>query len=171
MIAALDVGYGGKESTAACVLFQNWEDKTPTQELVETIRSVEDYKPGEFYKRELPCLLKVLAKLPEKPNLILIDGFVWLDSDAQKGLGCYLFEALDQRIPVIGIAKSAFKTVDHAVEVIRGQSSRPLYVTAVGVSAESAAAGLKSMHGDHRIPTLLKRVDNLSRMTGTSRDF
>ena len=39
----------------------------------------------------------------------------------------------------------------------------PLLVSAVGMPIEEAVAGVKRMHGPHRVPTLLKRVDRLSR--------
>ena len=41
--------------------------------------------------------------------------------------------------PVIGVAKSAFRTATHAVPVIRGTSERPLYVTAAGMPRADAA--------------------------------
>jgi deoxyribonuclease V len=49
------------------------------------------------------------------------------------------------------------------VEVRRGDSQKPLYVTAAGVSAEDAASRISEMHGPFRIPTLLKQVDTLAR--------
>ena len=45
----------------------------------------------------------------------------------------------------------------------RGNSKSPLFVTARGVSASDAALHVKQMHGPHRIPTLLARVDGLAR--------
>jgi deoxyribonuclease V len=48
--------------------------------------------------------------------------------------------------------------------VVRGtEAKRPLYVTAAGVGVDQAAAWVRSMHGPHRLPTLLKRVDRLCR--------
>jgi deoxyribonuclease V len=47
--------------------------------------------------------------------------------------------------------------------VERGGSAKPLYVTAAGIAAETAAAHVAAMHGAHRIPTLLKLVDRLVR--------
>ena len=38
-----------------------------------------------------------------------------------------------------------------------------LFVTAAGIDVAAAARGLKSMHGAHRLPTLLARVDALAR--------
>ena len=50
--------------------------------------------------------------------------------------------------------------VDH----LRGGSKRPLYLTAAGIDVKQAAALVKSMHGGHRVPALLKRADQLSRI-------
>jgi len=80
-------------------------------------------------------------------------GVRWLDVGAG---------ALARNIEVVGVAKSAFAGAA-AAEVLRGTSARPLYVTAVGTERAAAAAGVQSMHGDHRIPTLLGRVDALAR--------
>jgi len=32
-----------------------------------------------FYKRELPCILKLLDKLEQPPSCIVVDGYVFLD--------------------------------------------------------------------------------------------
>jgi len=47
--------------------------------------------------------------------------------------------------------------------VLRGDSSRPLFVTAAGMNADGAAELVRGMHGLHRLPTLLKRADQLAR--------
>jgi deoxyribonuclease V len=38
-----------------------------------------------------------------------------------------------------------------------------LFVTAAGIAPPRAADLVRSMHGPHRIPTLLKRTDQLAR--------
>jgi hypothetical protein len=92
---------------------------------------------------------------------VVIDGHVWL-RDGQPGLGARLHEALGARIAVIGVAKAAFAG-GSAVPVLRGGSSRPLFVTATGMNAHGAAELVRGMHGPHRLPTLLKRADRLAR--------
>ena len=47
--------------------------------------------------------------------------------------------------------------------VLRGDSSRPLFVTAAGMNPHGAAELVRGMHGPHRVPTLLKRADQLAR--------
>lgn len=85
------------------------------------------------------------------------------------GLGAHLFNALKGKIPIIGVAKSPYKDVAMAVKVFRGRSTRPLYVTAVGMETAQAVRFIEKMHGRHRFPTLLKHVDTLSRKTTPSR--
>jgi deoxyribonuclease V len=47
--------------------------------------------------------------------------------------------------------------------VFRSDSNRPLFVTAIGVDESEARGCIKKMHGDHRLPTILKAVDRLCR--------
>lgn len=161
MIAALDVHYADPTATAACVLFASWTDAAPASEHVVSIASVAPYEPGEFRKRELPCLLAALAALPAAPELVVIDGYVWL-APGRPGLGAHLFDALGAKTPVVGVAKTRFQGAA-AIEVVRGTSAKPLFVTAAGVDPALAAAHVAAMHGPHRIPTLLARADALAR--------
>ena len=66
-------------------------------------------------------------------------------------------------VGVIGVAKSPLRIADRFVPVLRGRSRKPLYVSAVGCSLERTARAVASMHGPHRIPTLLKTADRLAR--------
>src|SRR5262249_5654871 len=111
--------------------------------------------------RELPPIVDILAVVPGI-ELVVIDGYVWLAKD-RPGLGAHLYERLDRRIPVVGVAKRPFKDNDCALPVSRGGSTRPLFVTSVGIPVSVAAEGVARMHGDHRVPTILKRVDRLAR--------
>jgi deoxyribonuclease V len=56
-----------------------------------------------------------------------------------------------------------FVGVKVAREVTRGHSLSPLYVSAAGMHLSDAMHHIQEMHGEFRIPTLLKRVDQLSR--------
>lgn len=163
MLACLDVDYRPDHASAACVLFDHWTDAEPIRELVQRIDKVEPYVPGQFYKRELPCLLRVLRDVGEPLQGILVDGYVWLKDEQTPGLGAHLFKALEHRIPIIGVAKTRFQSSMVARAVKRGDSDRPLYVTAAGIDAGQAASCIASMHGAYRLPTLLKRVDHLCR--------
>lgn len=158
MIAALDVRYDEESLTgrAAAVVFERWDDALPLAEYTATFSGVKSYVPGQFFKRELPCLLAVLKKVREPLDQIIVDGFVSLGD--KPGLGIHLWEALDRKVAIVGVAKNHFRFAT-PVEVVRGSSKRPLFVTAVGVDPSAAAESIRQMHGANRIPTLLKHVD------------
>ena len=124
------------------------------------------YEPGQFYRRELPLLEAFLddvraAGLPVSGAIV--DGFVWLGA-GRPGLGEHLYTDLGASIPVIGVAKTGFSGAQGvAVPVYRGESTRPLWVTADGMEVERAARRIEGMAGAFRMPTLLKRVDRIAR--------
>ncbi|MBI5569025.1 MAG: endonuclease V [Desulfomonile tiedjei] len=163
MIAATDVYYQNDSAVGAAVLFSRWDAPTVNREVRSTLAPIAAYQPGYFYKRELPCILDLLRRIDDTLEAIVIDGFVWLDAMNRPGLGAHLYRCLDDRTPVIGVAKNPFKGALHAAEVYRGRSQKPLYVTAAGMDQVAAAENIRRMHGSHRIPTLLKRVDRLCR--------
>ena len=162
MIACVDVDYRNDVAVAGCVIFREWTDAEPLKEYLAVLDDVEPYRPGQFYLRELPCILNVLEKVVEPITMILVDGYVWLDTSQKAGLGAKLYEALEKSIPVIGVAKSSFPG-SAGIAVLRGKSVRPLWVTAVGIELDVAVQHIQEMHGVNRIPTLLKRVDSLCR--------
>lgn len=163
MIVAVDVQYADQGANAAAVVFESWTSGVAVKEHFKWIDTVRDYVPGAFYLRELPCLIEVLNTVNAIIETVVIDGYVWLDDAGAKGLGAHLYEALDKDVNVIGVAKTPFKGSSHAAEVLRGTSAVPMYVTSVGMDRETAAECIQSMHGEHRIPTLLKRVDQIAR--------
>ena len=162
MLACVDVQYQDDNAAAACLTFSDWTSSASLQEFTAEISGVEPYVSGEFYRRELPCLLEVLARLPELPEVVVIDGYVWL-GDHKPGLGAYLFEALAGRVPIVGVAKTSHLQASPSVEIFRGESRTPLLISAVGIGLEEAASLVSSMNGSFRIPTLLKKVDQLAR--------
>lgn len=174
MLICIDVGYREDHAVAAAVTFHHWHDTQAAAELVERISPIEPYVPGQFYRRELPCILAVLRAATVAPSCVVIDGYVWLGGTGRPGLGAYLHQALDEVTPIIGVSKNPFKQASPVAEVFRGDSQRPLYVSAAGLALPTAAEHIRGMHGDHRMPTLLRRVDQLSRgihqglQTGTS---
>jgi deoxyribonuclease V len=166
MIASIDVDYRGDRALAACLLFRGWTDAVSQAQLTETIAHVEPYHPGQFYRRELPCLLQVLGKVADPPNVVVIDGYVWLADESRPGLGGHLYEALGRKVAVVGVAKTHFRSAHASRALLRGGSSRPLYVTAAGMEVDAACRHVQAMHGAFRIPTLLQQVDQLSRTAG-----
>ncbi|MGE5137092.1 MAG: endonuclease V, partial [Gemmatimonadota bacterium] len=126
--AAADVHYlrsGG--ARAAAVLAAGPGFGEIVSERTALLAEVAPYRPGEFYLRELPALRAVLAGLGELA-LLVVDGYADLDPAGRPGLGAHAHEEFG--VPVIGVAKTAFRTATHAVPVLRGRSARPLVVTA-----------------------------------------
>jgi deoxyribonuclease V len=164
MLACLDVDYREpNRARAACILFAGWSDPVSAETFAREMAAGGDYQPGEFYRRELPCLLAILGEVGETLDAIVIDGYVWLDGAGERaGLGAHLWRALQRATPVIGVAKNPFAGAA-AIEVLRGESGKPLHVTAAGLDPGRAAEHIAAMHGDYRIPTLLRAVDQLSR--------
>ena len=162
MILAVDVSYQTDRAIAAGVLLTTWEDAEPSRVLRAEMDEVAAYVPGQFYKRELPCILALVEQLDRLPEVILVDGYVYLGSERCPGLGQHLYDALDGRSAVVGVAKTRFKDTP-AAEVFRGHSRNPLYITAVGLDETKARDCVARMHGPYRIPAMPKLVDKLSR--------
>jgi deoxyribonuclease V len=162
MKACLDVHYYDTVACAAAVIFHDWTDATAADERTFPIKDVQPYQSGQFFRRELPCLLAVLGTL-RSIDSVMIDGYVWLDGAARPGLGAHLFQALAGAVAVVGVAKTKFQGANQACEVTRGTSKRPLFVTAAGMEADVAASCVQSMHGNYRIPSLIARADYLCR--------
>ena len=161
MFAAADVHYlpsGG--ARAAAVLAADPAFSRLAGERTVVVADVAPYQPGQFYLRELPPLRAVLDGLSGL-RLLVVDGYADLDPDGRPGLGA---RARDEfGVPVIGVAKTPFRTATHAIAVLRGTSARPLYVTAAGMPRADAADLIRHMTGQHRLPDALRRVDSLAR--------
>ncbi|MFK7788885.1 MAG: endonuclease V [Phycisphaeraceae bacterium] len=164
LIAAVDSHYQDNYCCTAIVGFTDWGAETAVLEQTQVSgNSPEAYKPGQFYLRELPLILEIIEPYLEEIEMIIVDGYVWLGEETKPGLGAYLYEALESQTPVIGVAKSFFSG-SKCVEVLRGKSKRPLFVTSAGISIEMASHYIERMAGKYRIPTLLKRVDQLTKL-------
>ncbi|MFC3150029.1 endonuclease V [Litoribrevibacter euphylliae] len=162
MILAVDVQYDDKSAFVAGVLFDEWNAEEPTAEYISHLHEIEEYVPGNFYKRELPCILKLLNEHRLEPTCILVDGYVYLDGKQKPGLGKKLFDTLEKKIEIIGVAKRGFSGISSKYEILRGESEKPLYITTTG-ELEIAKNKVLSMCGNYRIPALLKRADQLCR--------
>jgi deoxyribonuclease V len=91
----------------------------------------------------------------------VVDGYADLDPGGRPGLGAYAHAEFG--IPVIGVAKTAFRAASHAVPVLRGTSARPLFVTSAGMPRDAAAQLVRQMSGQHRLPDAIRRADTLAR--------
>lgn len=177
-ILAIDVQYTDEDiGYAAGVLFDSIDSSVPSQPTVHVHQHVLPYEAGAFYKRELPPILSLLDKISPPPSLIIVDGFVDLDGPEHPGLGRHLYNRLDGRAAVIGVAKNPYRRFDderkalptspHVGVVYRGSSTRALFVTSAGIALSHAVQVIKDLDGRNRIPTMLKLVDREARAACT----
>ncbi len=167
MILAIDVKYYDKEATAKAigVLF-NWLDKEPSKIIVKEVHNIHEYISGQFYKRELPCILEILKAAINIDDIdtVIVDGHVYISNEMDYGLGAHLWSSLNGRIPVIGVAKRTFKTnMNTVAKLYRGESKTPLYVSSIGMDLKEAVKRIQQMHGSYRLPTILKEVDRITK--------
>jgi deoxyribonuclease V len=158
---AADVHYPpGGGAVAALVVADDATFANLVAEHTARLPDAAPYRSGRFAERELPALRAVVAAAG-RLDLLVVDGYVQLDGQGSPGLGAHAATAFG--LPVIGVAKTRFRSADHAAEVRRGGSVRPLYVTAAGIPLAAAAALVGRMAGRHRVPDALRRADALSR--------
>ena len=159
MLLAFDAHYTDTRTRLVAASFQNWTDAAPAHLHLWESGPAAPYQPGQFYKRELPLILTALEEFDLADlTAIIVDGYVYLNDAGRVGLGGHLYHELNERVPVIGVAKSFFRD-NNAVPVLRGKSSKPLYVTALGMAAEDAAEAVRTMVGKYRMPDVLAAVD------------
>ena len=163
MIIAVDAAYGDQFAFVAGVVFDKWDDDRPGDIVTRSVSGFDKYVPGEFYRRELTGILELLKDHRIRPDCIVVDGYVYLDGLSKAGLGKHLYDALEGKVSVIGVAKAEFKGIPDDFMIYRGRSRKPLYVTSAGVEAEQAKRWVMAMKGPYRRPKLLRLVDQVCR--------
>ncbi len=172
MILCIDVQYSEDIAYIAGGIFKDWNADEFEKVYKTTLSNIADYEPGQFYKRELPCVLKLLNQIKEKIEVILIDGYCFLSLENKEGFGAHLYNALNKEVPVIGLAKNPFRGNDFSKSLFRGGSIKPVYITSIGMEPDEAYTKVLKLHGDYRIPTLVKKIDSIVReMEKESHDF
>ena len=86
-ILAIDVHY--KESCAKTVgVLFDWDSEYPIDIKTVYVSEVADYVPGQFYKRELPCILRLLSDIDiETLATIVVDGHVYINNERDLEIG------------------------------------------------------------------------------------
>lgn len=174
MIAAFDTYYYEGFSYTVAGVFETWTSEKVKYFVCTRRRGIDaEYKPGELYKRELPCIMQCLENINvETIDTIIVDGFVWVLNDDNvriPGLGKRLqdavFEKYSHHVCVVGIAKNPYNgLIPNCKEVKRGKSEKPLYLTCTeDFFTEHYADELKMMFGEYRIPDILKSIDTKTR--------
>lgn len=165
MIVACDTHYFKDSAKTVGLSFQYWDDQSALFIVSEILNDIAPYEPGAFYKRELPCILSLLDKFKiQELSCIIVDGYCLLDDSGKLGLGGYLYHALGQQIPIIGVAKNRFRTnTINVQELRRGASEKPLFITSIGIDLSVAHRNIQMMYGPYRMPTLLSLLDQETR--------
>ncbi|MDR7332055.1 endonuclease V [Roseateles asaccharophilus] len=163
MKLAVAVHFDAAQAQVAAIAFETWDSPEPTKTYLSHIAHVEKAPRGELDLRGLTCVMQLLREHKLEPELILIDGFVHLDSDEIPGLGQHLFLALGGMTPVIGISKTGRPGLSSQFEVMREEEAKPLIVTCAGIDIGAAKARLRAMHGRKVVPTLMKLALRLAK--------
>lgn len=167
MKLAIAIHREGGGAWVAAAAFDAWEASEPTRTFTTRVAQIEPAPArGELDLRDLPGLLQLLREHALAPELIVIDGFVHVDAQETPGLGLHLHHALEGRVAVIGVSKTAVPGLPSQHEVDREDETRPLIVTCAGLDLGAAKARLRAMHGRRRVPTLLKLVARIAKGAG-----
>lgn len=95
---------------------------------------------------------------------ILVDGHVYIDNQKRDGLGAHLYKELNEKIPIIGVAKTSFQSNMETVKSIcRGESTKPLFILVIGTDLMKSVDNIRNMKGEYRIPTILKELDRITK--------
>jgi deoxyribonuclease V len=159
--AAVDVHYfaaGGARAAVVTARDASFAELASTATVL--VAEAEQYTPGQFYLRELPPI-RAVCRHAGPFALIVVDGYVDLDPEGRPGLGAHVHAELG--VPVIGVAKTAYRTATHAARIRRGRSARPLFITAAGLTIADAADLVENMAGPFRLPDALRTADRLAR--------
>lgn len=161
MFGAVDVHYLGADGArAALVAAPDALFSTVLWSKTAMAPVAAPYRPAEFWRRELPPVRAVCEGVTGL-ELIVVDGYVDLSPTGHPGLGAHVHAEFG--VPVIGVAKTVFRTAVHAAQVRRGRSARPLFVTAIGMELRDAARLVAQIAGQYRIPDALRLADRLAR--------
>jgi len=188
-LVAVDVSYGRFDKTGYGVLgwFEvacdpaNGDYIVLNEQVFTSISSVKfPYIPGYLSFREIPVLLPLFQQLPNKPDLLLVDG-AGIAHPRGIGLAAHLGVIFD--LPSIGCAKSrlfgmyaepanewgaisALTNDGHIIGyVLRSKkNTRPLFISPGNLTdARSAVEIVKRFCGKYRIPDTLREVDLISK--------
>lgn len=146
-------------------------DHEPIDKISVIINNFDSYIPGEFYKRELPGIIKLLENINlNNFDTIILDSHVWLWNEKESpdkpkpGLGAYLYKRIRRKdLNIVG-AKSYYCDNNlHSSLCFRGNSKNPLYVDSINLK-ENYSEIIKHMYGNYRIPYLIKLADTESKL-------
>lgn len=103
-VAGVDVSYDLKSNQShAAIVFMRLDRLEPVISLKAELPTLFPYVPGLLSFREIPVILEGLARLPETPDLLMVDG-QGVAHPRRLGIAAHL--GVITEIPAIGVAKS-----------------------------------------------------------------
>ena len=180
-IAGVDVGYDLKrELTKAVVAVMDYETLTLQTSVIAYAHTDFPYISGLLAFREIPAILKALDCLPEKPDILMVDG-QGVSHPRRMGIAAHL--GIVSGLPSIGVAKSRltgkFAPLGNAAlsqspltdkgedigAVLRSKNKRnPLFVSAGHlVSHETALEITLHCLKGYRLPEPTRIADQISK--------
>ena len=91
----------------------------------------------------------------------MVDGYADLDPDGRPGLGAHAHAEFG--VPVIGVAKTAFRTATHAIPVLGGPGPAAVCHRRRDVPRSTPRTSSATWRASYRIPDALRRADTLAR--------
>lgn len=116
-VAGVDVGFENRQTARAAIVVLRLEDLLPIDHAIARLPVTMPYIPGLLSFRECPVILQALARLKQKPDLLLCDG---QGIAHPRRLGVASHTGLLSGIPAIGVAKSRLIGSHGAVPEHRG---------------------------------------------------
>jgi deoxyribonuclease V len=145
------------------VAFDEWDAAEASRTFTSRVAPVDPPVRSPRGAAELAGVLQLLREHALEPELIVIDGPVYLDAAETPAWGRQLFDALGGRSAVVGISTRAMPSLPAQFEVWRDEEARPLIVTCIGIDLGAAKVRVRTMHGRRRVPTLMKLAARLAR--------
>ncbi len=181
LLAGVDAGYDLRRGMTRAVAVSMEADGLVLRHAVRAERPTDfPYVPGLLSFREAPAILAALDRLPERPDLLLVDG-QGRAHPRRCGLACHLGVLAD--LPTIGVAKSRLVGTHDEPGEARGARSpllhkgemigvvlrtrarvRPVFVS-VGhrISLETAVELVLAAAPRYRLPEPIREADRLTR--------
>lgn len=71
---------------------------------------------------------------------------------------------MNEKIPIIGVAKTSFQpNMETVKSIYRGESTKPLFISVIGTDLMKSVDNIRNMKGEYRIPTVLKELDRITK--------
>ena len=125
LIAGVDVGLEAEGAiTRAAAVLLDASSLHPVADVVARMPTRMPYIPGLLSFRELPAVLDALARLPQVPDLVFVDG---QGVAHPRGLGIAAHLGVVTGLPTIGVAKNILVGTHGPLGEKRGEHTPLLY--------------------------------------------